>query len=109
MKTAAFSLAMVIGLFAVCGQAQAPPQFVLTWGKKGDAPGEFHSPITIVIDKNDEIFVAAGAAPYKRDIPNVEIRMFDTGHFALETNGLEIAKLIREFLARAVPAPAHPS
>jgi pimeloyl-ACP methyl ester carboxylesterase len=56
----------------------------------------------IVWGKNDEIFLAAGAEPFKRDIPNVEIHMFDTGHFALESNGPEIAALIREFLARSV-------
>jgi pimeloyl-ACP methyl ester carboxylesterase len=60
-----------------------------------------HKPATLVVwGKNDAIFVAAGAAPYKRDIPNAEIHLFDTGHFALETHGHEIAKLIREFLGR---------
>lgn len=58
-------------------------------------------PSTLVLwGKNDAIFVAAGAAPYKRDIPNTEIHLFDTGHFALETHGHEIAQLIREFLSR---------
>jgi len=46
----------------------------------------------IVWGKNDEIFVAAGAEPYRRDLPNAEIHMLDTGHFALETNGPEIAR-----------------
>ena len=46
----------------------------------------------------------AGAWPYKRDLPNVEIHMIDTGHFALETNGTEIAAFMREFLGRVVPA-----
>jgi pimeloyl-ACP methyl ester carboxylesterase len=60
-----------------------------------------HKPATLVVwGKNDAIFVAAGATPYKRDIPNAEIHLFDTGHFALETHGHEIAKLIREFLSR---------
>jgi pimeloyl-ACP methyl ester carboxylesterase len=58
-------------------------------------------PATLVLwGKNDAIFVAAGAAPYKRDIPNTEVHLFDTGHFALETHGHEIARLIREFLSR---------
>jgi pimeloyl-ACP methyl ester carboxylesterase len=60
-------------------------------------------PMLIVWGKNDEIFVAAGAEPYRRDLPNAEVHMFDTGHFALETNGPEIAQLIREFLGRTVP------
>jgi len=60
-----------------------------------------HKPATLVLwGKNDAIFVAAGATPYQRDIPNAEIHLFDTGHFALETHGHEIAKLIREFLGR---------
>ena len=60
-----------------------------------------HKPPTLVVwGKNDAIFVAAGAAPYQRDIPNAEIHLLDTGHFALETHGFEIATLIREFLVR---------
>ncbi len=62
-----------------------------------------HKPATLVLwGKNDAIFVAAGAAPYKRDIPNTEVHLLDTGHFALETHGHEIAKLIREFLGRTL-------
>lgn len=62
-----------------------------------------HKPATLVVwGKNDAIFVAAGAAPYKRDIPNADIHLLDTGHFALETHGHEIARLIREFLGRAM-------
>lgn len=57
-------------------------------------------PTLVFWGKNDEIFVAAGAAPYQRDIPNAEVHLLDTGHFALETHGPEIAKLIREFLGR---------
>lgn len=57
-------------------------------------------PTLVVWGKNDEIFVAAGAVPYRRDIPGAEIHLFDTGHFALETHGYEITALIREFLGR---------
>jgi pimeloyl-ACP methyl ester carboxylesterase len=62
-------------------------------------------PMLIVWGKNDEIFPPEGAWPYKRDLPDVEIHMLDTGHFALETHGSEIATLIRDFMARKV-APA---
>jgi pimeloyl-ACP methyl ester carboxylesterase len=51
----------------------------------------------------DEIFVAPGGEAYRRDNPNAEIHMLDTGHFALETHGAEIATLIREFLAPRLP------
>ncbi|QPF75996.1 alpha/beta hydrolase [Roseateles sp. DAIF2] len=64
-----------------------------------------HQPPTLVVwGKNDAIFVAAGAAPYKRDLPEAEIHLLDTGHFALETHGPQIAGLIDEFLARKLPA-----
>ncbi len=56
----------------------------------------------MVWGKNDDIFVAPGAAPYKRDIPDAEVHMLDTGHFALETHGPEIAGLIRDFMDRKV-------
>lgn len=63
-------------------------------------------PTLIVWGKNDEIFVAAGAEPYRRDLPKAEIHMLDTGHFALETHGAEIAALMRDFLGRSLPV-AH--
>ena len=55
-------------------------------------------PTLIVWGANDEIFPAAGAHPYKRDLKNVEFHLFDTGHFALEEDGDLIADLIRRFL-----------
>lgn len=63
-----------------------------------------HQPATLVLwGKNDQIFVADGAAPYKRDLKDVELHLLDAGHFALETNGPEMAALIRDFLSRKVP------
>ncbi len=62
-----------------------------------------HQPRTLVVwGQNDEIFPAAGAHPYKRDLKNLEFHLLDTGHFALEEDGAEIAALIREFLATEV-------
>ncbi len=62
-----------------------------------------HQPPTLVVwGKNDQIFVADGAHPYKRDLPNAETHVIDTGHFALETHGSEIASLVRDFLGRSV-------
>ena len=60
-------------------------------------------PTLIVWGKNDEIFPPAGAWPYKRDLPDAEIHMLDTGHFVLETHGIEVAGLMRDFLGRALP------
>ncbi|MGH7158917.1 MAG: alpha/beta fold hydrolase [Acetobacteraceae bacterium] len=56
-------------------------------------------PLLAVWGKNDPFFLPPGAEAFKRDIPDAQIRFFDTGHFALETHAREIAKSIREFLA----------
>jgi pimeloyl-ACP methyl ester carboxylesterase len=62
-----------------------------------------HQPPTLIVwGKNDEIFPAAGAHPYKKDLKNLEFHLIDTGHFALETHGDEIAGLMRDFLQREV-------
>lgn len=55
-------------------------------------------PLLGVWGRNDEIFVAPGAEAYKRDLPDADIHLLDTGHFALETHGEEIASLMRDFL-----------
>ncbi len=52
--------------------------------------------------KNDYIFPADGAYPYKRDLPEVEFHLIDTGHFALEDKFDEMVPLIRDFLSRKV-------
>ena len=60
-----------------------------------------HQPPTLVIwGRNDQIFVGAGAAPYKRDLPDADIHMVNTGHFVLETHSRQTGKLIRDFFAK---------
>lgn len=61
---------------------------------------EHKPPMLIVWGKNDKIFPAEGAYPYLRDLPEAEMHMFDTGHFALEEDGAEIGRLMRDFLGR---------
>lgn len=62
-----------------------------------------HSPPTLVVwGKNDYIFPADGAYPYKRDLPAVEFHLLDTGHFALEDQLDTMVPLIRDFLARKI-------
>jgi len=56
------------------------PRFLAVWGK------------------NDPFFLPSGAEAFKRDIPDVDVRFFDTGHFALETHVEPIAAAICEFL-----------
>ncbi|WP_321469934.1 alpha/beta hydrolase [uncultured Paludibaculum sp.] len=57
-------------------------------------------PALIVWGKNDFIFPAEGAAPYSRDLTNLETYLLDTGHFALETHGDVIAAHIERFLLK---------
>ena len=57
-------------------------------------------PLLAVWGKNDPFFLPPGAEAFKRDIPGVDVRFLDTGHFALETHAAEIAAAIRDFLPR---------
>ena len=58
-----------------------------------------HQPPTLITwGKNDEIFPAEGAYPYKKDLTNLEFHLLDTGHFALEEEGKAIANYIERFL-----------
>jgi pimeloyl-ACP methyl ester carboxylesterase len=59
-------------------------------------------PVLIAWGKNDQIFPPAGAEPYKRDLKTLEYHLLDAGHFALETEGDTIARLMREFLGKHV-------
>jgi pimeloyl-ACP methyl ester carboxylesterase len=60
-----------------------------------------HQPPTLIVwGKNDYIFPADGAHPYKRDLKNLEFHLLDTGHFALEEKGDEIASHILSFLQK---------
>jgi len=57
-------------------------------------------PALIVWGKNDAIFPADGARAYLRDLPDAELHLLDTGHFALEDQLDDIAALMRDFLGR---------
>lgn len=57
------------------------PKFLAVWGD------------------NDAFFLPPGAEAYTRDLPDARVRFFGTGHFALETHSVEIAREIEEFLA----------
>ncbi|MDR9777016.1 alpha/beta hydrolase [Rhizobium hidalgonense] len=59
-------------------------------------------PTLIVWGKNDKIFPEVGAHPYLRDLPDAEMHLLDTGHFALEDKLDEMAPLIRDFLDRKI-------
>ena len=57
-------------------------------------------PLLAAWGRNDAHFLPAGAEAYRRDLPDAEVHLLDTGHFALETHAAEIGALMRDFLAR---------
>jgi pimeloyl-ACP methyl ester carboxylesterase len=60
-----------------------------------------HQPSTLIVwGKNDQIFHADGAYPYKRDLKNIDFHLLDTGHFALEEDYELVAELICNFYKR---------
>lgn len=59
-------------------------------------------PMLAVWGKNDLYFLPPGAEAFRRDLPEAEIHFYDTGHFALETHGPEIAARMLDFLDRKV-------
>ena len=63
---------------------------------------KYQPPTLIVWGKNDYIFPAEGAHPYKQDLNNIEFHLLETGHFALEEDGVLIADLMRKFLSMQV-------
>lgn len=61
-----------------------------------------HRPPTLITwGKNDPFFTAAGAEAFRRDVPDAELHLLDTGHFALADHAGEIAGLIRAFLNKS--------
>ncbi|MGA9139590.1 MAG: alpha/beta hydrolase [Methanocella sp.] len=65
---------------------------------------KYQPPMLIVWGKNDAIFPAEGAYPYRRDLKDIDFNLLDTGHFALEECGDMIAGRIRRFLGERAPA-----
>lgn len=57
-------------------------------------------PTLIAWGADDPFFPEPGARAYLRDLPEAELHLFDTGHFALETHLPQIAPLIAGFLDR---------
>jgi pimeloyl-ACP methyl ester carboxylesterase len=59
-------------------------------------------PVIAIWGKHDEIFILPGGEAYARDVKkeNFELHALDAGHFAIETNEVEIAGLIKAFLGK---------
>lgn len=56
------------------------------------------TPALLMWGKNDPIFPEEGSHPYKRDLKNLDFHLLNTGHFALEEYGNEIASQMLEFM-----------
>ncbi len=78
--------------------ALIPMVFVAMTQSIGAASIPYHS---VEVSGLDIFYREAGegAHPYKRDLPNAELHLLETGHFALEEDGDIIANLIRDFFA----------
>ena len=60
-----------------------------------------HQPPTLLVwGKHDQVFLAAGAEAFLKDVPNAELHLIDAGHFAVEEKPVEIAKYIVQFMER---------
>jgi pimeloyl-ACP methyl ester carboxylesterase len=56
-------------------------------------------PALITWGANDKIFPEAGAHLYKKDLPQAEVVILDTGHFALEDHADVVAAHLAQFTA----------
>ncbi|MFD5077188.1 alpha/beta fold hydrolase [Streptomyces sp. NPDC058371] len=94
-------------LMARPGQPEIQLDLISDYGSNFELYPAFHEyfrssrvPLLAVWGAHDEIFVPAGALAFLRDLPEAEIHLLPTGHFALETHAGQAAALIGDFLAR---------
>ncbi|HRH45719.1 MAG TPA: alpha/beta hydrolase, partial [Pyrinomonadaceae bacterium] len=61
-----------------------------------------HQPPTLIVwGKNDPFFTVKGVEEgFKKDLKNIEVNYFETGHFALEEDNDAIAAKIHDFFAK---------
>ncbi len=60
----------------------------------------YQPPTLVISGKNDEIFIAAGAEAFKKDLKDVQINLLEGGHFVLEEKHAEAASIIKSFLTK---------
>jgi sugar lactone lactonase YvrE len=70
MRAATLVLLLLTGPSSLLGAEPKEAKFVLAWGKKGDRPGEFYSPISIALDRLDVVYVT--------DLNNARLQRFTT-------------------------------
>ena len=61
-------------------------------------------PLLAIWGKHDPFFIPPGAEAYKRDVPDAEVVLLDTGHFALVEEVDAVAEHVDRFLHRAYGA-----
>ena len=66
----------------------------------------YRPPALLAWGRNDQFFPPDGARRLPPDLPDAELHLLDTGHFATATHSDEIAELIAAFLQSNVVAPA---
>jgi pimeloyl-ACP methyl ester carboxylesterase len=59
-------------------------------------------PLLAIWGEKDPFFLPAGAKAFQRDNPKAEVQFLNSGHFAIETHGNEIAAAMLEFLGRSI-------
>ena len=60
-----------------------------------------HQPPTLVVwGTNDKFFSKPGGEAYAKDLKDVEIHLFDGGHFMLEEYASEVSMLITDFISK---------
>jgi pimeloyl-ACP methyl ester carboxylesterase len=106
-RVAPESYTLDAALLARSGNAEIQLDLFLDYRSNVAAYGAFQAyfrahqpPLLATWGTHDPFFLPAGAEAFKRDLPNADIRFYDTGHFALETHAAEIGEAIRAFLAR---------
>jgi pimeloyl-ACP methyl ester carboxylesterase len=66
----------------------------------------YKPPALLAWGRNDAFFPPEGARAYLDDLPDAELHLLNTGHFATATHSAEIADLITAFLGSRVVASA---
>ncbi|MFC6066506.1 alpha/beta fold hydrolase [Streptomyces ochraceiscleroticus] len=59
-------------------------------------------PLLAVWGAGDELFGPDGATAFRQDLPDAEIHLLESGHFALESHLEAITQYIRDFLAQVL-------
>lgn len=59
-------------------------------------------PLLAIWGEKDPFFLPAGAKAFQRDNPKAQVQFLNSGHFAIETHGNEIAAAMLEFLDRSI-------